>query len=102
MQITILRKYDVQLFPDADARVPGLVTPLDRTVKFAYAFANSYGLCKYQVASEEGVDVSGRRYACTSTEKSSWLRASASLRVKVSALGPLSSRRHRSRAERRR
>ena len=30
------------------------------------------------------VDVSARRYACTSTEESSSLRASASLRVKTS------------------
>ena len=37
--------------------------------------------CKYQVASEGHVHVSGRRYACTSTEESSRLRASASLRV---------------------
>ena len=29
------------------------------------------------------VDVSGRRYVCTSTEESSSLRASASLRVKT-------------------
>ena len=47
-------------------------------------FANSYGLCKYQVANEGCVDASGRRYACTSTEESSSLRASASLRVKTS------------------
>ena len=33
-------------------------------------FTNSYGLCKYQVANERCVDVSGRRYACTSTEES--------------------------------
>ena len=52
-------------------------TKSDRTVKFA----NSYRLCKYQVANEGCVDVSGRRYACTSTEESSRLRASASLRV---------------------
>ena len=47
-------------------------------------FANSYRLCKYQVANERCVDVSGRRYACTSTEESSSLRASASLRVRTS------------------
>ena len=42
------------------------------------------GLCKYQVANEQCVDVSGRCYACTSTEESSSLRASTSLRVKTS------------------
>ena len=47
-------------------------------------FANSYGLRKYQVANEGHVDVSGRCYACTLTEESSRLRASASLRVKTS------------------
>ena len=56
-------------------------TPSDRTVKLSRRFANSCGLCKYQVANEGCVDVSGRRYACTSTEESSRLRASASLRV---------------------
>ena len=44
-------------------------------------FANRYGLRKYQVANEVCIDVSGRRYACTSTEQSSRLRASASLHV---------------------
>ena len=39
---------------------------------------------KYQVANEGCVGVSGRRYACMSTEESSRLRASASLRVKTS------------------
>ena len=34
------------------------------------------GLCKYQVTNKGLVDVSGRRYACTSTEESSRLRAS--------------------------
>ena len=38
----------------------------------------------YRVANEGCVDVSGRRYACTSTEESSSLRASASLLVKTS------------------
>ena len=59
-------------------------TASNRIVKLARRFANSYGLCKYQVANERCVDVSGRRYACTSTEESSSLRASASLRVKTS------------------
>ena len=46
-------------------------------------FANGYGLRKYQVANEGCIDVSGRRYACTSTEElgqSNRLRASTSLR----------------------
>ena len=59
-------------------------TASNRIVSLPRHFANSYGLCKYQVANEGRVDVSGRRYACTSTEESSSLRASASLRVKTS------------------
>ena len=68
-----------------DGNVPtqyAVSTAGDRTVKFA----NSYGLCKY--ANEGSVDVSGKRYACMSTEESSRLRASASLRVKVNACTP--------------
>ena len=54
-------------------------TASNRIVKLApRRFANSYRLCKYQVANERCVDVSGRRYACTSTEESSSLKASAS------------------------
>ena len=45
-------------------------TASDQTVKLALeGFANSYELFKYQVANEECVDVSGRRYASTSTEE---------------------------------
>ena len=58
--------------------------PIQRIVKLPRRFANSYGLCKYQVTNEGCVNVSGRRYACTSTEESSSLRATASLRVKTS------------------
>ena len=46
-------------------------------------FANSYGLCRYHVANKGCVDISGRCYACTLTEESSRLRASASLYVKI-------------------
>ena len=59
-------------------------TASDQIVRLSRRFANNYGLCKYQVTNEGCVDVSGKRYACTSTEKSSSLRASASLRVKTS------------------
>ena len=44
-------------------------TASDRIVKLSRRFANSYRLCKYQVANEGCVDVSGRSYACTSTEE---------------------------------
>ena len=53
--------------------------PVQQAIEQWRRFANN------QVASEGRVDVSGRRYACTSTEESSRLRASAS---QVSALGP--------------
>ena len=69
------------------ATCPRNVRPVQQAIEqssLSRRFANSYGLCKYQVANEGCVDVSGGRYACTSTEKSSRLRASASLRVKVS------------------
>ena len=46
--------------------------------------ATDFTSTKSQVANEGCIDVSGRRYACTSTEESSRLRASTSLRVKVS------------------
>ena len=46
---------------------------------------NSYELRKYQLANERCVDISGRHFACTLTERdheSSRLRASVSLHVK--------------------
>ena len=53
--------------------------------------ANSYRLRKYQVTNKQCVDTSGRRHACTSTERdreSSRLRSSTLLCVKqASALG---------------
>ena len=61
--------------------------PVQQVIGLPRCFANSYGLCKYQVPNEGCVDVSGRRYACTSTEESSRLKASTS---QVSVLGPLS------------
>ena len=61
-------------------------------------FINSYGLRRYQVTNKRCVDISGRRFACTLTEKdreSSRMRASASKQVSVP--GPLPSRRLRTR-----
>ena len=63
-------------------------------------FVNRYGLHRYQVTNKRCLDISGRRFAFTLTERlreSSRLRASAS--KQVSALGPLSSRRPRARAK---
>ena len=59
-------------------------TPSNQTVSLPRHFPNSYRNCKYPVANEGCVDVSERRYACTSTEESSRLRASTSLHVKTS------------------
>ena len=77
------------------ATCPPNTRPVPQAIELwslARRFANSYGLWKYQGANEGCVDVSGRRYACTSTEESSRLRASGRSVSKVSALGPLSSR----------
>ena len=65
--------------------------------------ANSYRLRKYQVTNKQCVDTSGRRHACTSTERdreSSRLRSSTLLCVKTSiCTGSLSSSRLRVRAK---
>ena len=58
-----------------------VMTRCPRNMRPVQAFANSYGLREYQVANEGRVDVSGRFYSCTSTEESSRLRASASLKI---------------------
>ena len=66
------------------ATCPRNMRPVHQAIEqssLSRCFANSYGLCKYQVANEGCVDVSGRRYACTSTEENSRLRANVSLRV---------------------
>ena len=60
------------------ATCPHNKRPVQQAIKqwsLSLRFANSYGLCKYQLASEGCVDVSERRYACTWTEESSRLRA---------------------------
>ena len=46
-------------------------------------FVNSYGLHRYQVTNKQCVDISGRRYACTLTERD---RESSRLRVSVSSV----------------
>jgi len=59
-------------------------------------FVNNYGLRRYQVTNKRCVDISGRRFACTLTERdreSSRLRVSTSKQVSVP--GTLSSRRSR-------
>ena len=65
-------------------------TASDQTVKLALeGFANSYELFKYQVANQECVDVSGRRYASTSTEEAPrWNEVRCSLSKQVYAVGP--------------
>ena len=63
-------------------------------------FVNSYELCRYQVTNKRCLDISGRRFALTLTERlreSSRLRASES--KQVSALWPLPSKRLRARAK---
>ena len=67
------------------------------TVKRAHAMSSQYSkrsnskttdvlptATDFASTNEECVDISGRCYVCTSTEESSRLRASMSLRVKVS------------------
>ena len=60
-------------------------------------FTNSYRVRKFQVTKKRCVDTSGRRYACTSTEKGS-RKQQAEVKTTVST-GPLSSRRLRARAK---
>ena len=61
-----------------------IYTASDRIVKLALAFSQQLRTLQVPSRYERYVDVSGRGYPCTSTEESSRLRASASLRVKTS------------------